>query len=63
MKTANALELPSKPKIGMISLGCAKNIVDAKIMLGSASAFAVFICVYKSWYINVAVMLSEPKHL
>src|SRR5207302_7570767 len=35
MKTANALELPSKPKIGMISLGCAKNLVDAEIMLGS----------------------------
>src|SRR5437773_1146910 len=34
MKTANALELPSKPKIGMISLGCAKNLVDAEIMLG-----------------------------
>jgi ribosomal protein S12 methylthiotransferase len=25
----------SKPKIGMISLGCAKNLVDAEIMLGS----------------------------
>src|SRR5215216_913722 len=24
-----------KPKIGMISLGCAKNLVDAEIMLGS----------------------------
>src|SRR5882762_8664301 len=35
MKTANALELSSKPKIGMISLGCAKNLVDAEIMLGS----------------------------
>jgi ribosomal protein S12 methylthiotransferase len=35
MKTANGLELPSKPKIGMISLGCAKNLVDAEIMLGS----------------------------
>src|SRR5438477_5103317 len=35
MKTANVLELPSKPKIGMISLGCAKNLVDAEIMLGS----------------------------
>src|SRR5213075_3401243 len=35
MKTANALALPSKPKIGMISLGCAKNLVDAEIMLGS----------------------------
>ncbi len=35
MKTANALALPSKPKIGMISLGCAKNLVDAEVMLGS----------------------------
>src|SRR5215467_3732005 len=26
---------PTKPKIGMISLGCAKNLVDAEIMLGS----------------------------
>jgi ribosomal protein S12 methylthiotransferase len=26
---------PIKPKIGMISLGCAKNLVDAEIMLGS----------------------------
>jgi len=26
---------PRKPKIGMISLGCAKNLVDAEIMLGS----------------------------
>src|SRR5881275_1575095 len=35
MKTANALEFLSKPKIGMISLGCAKNLVDAEVMLGS----------------------------
>src|SRR6516162_2643505 len=26
---------PIKPKIGMISLGCAKNLDDAEIMLGS----------------------------
>src|SRR5437868_8637582 len=26
---------PRKPKIGMISLGCAKNLVDAEIRLGS----------------------------
>jgi ribosomal protein S12 methylthiotransferase len=26
--------IASKPKIGMISLGCAKNLVDAEIMLG-----------------------------
>src|SRR6266852_2194070 len=25
----------NKPKVGMISLGCAKNLVDAEIMLGS----------------------------
>src|SRR5687767_15403337 len=27
--------LQGKPKVGMISLGCAKNLVDAEIMLGS----------------------------
>jgi ribosomal protein S12 methylthiotransferase len=26
---------PKKPKVGVISLGCAKNLVDAEIMLGS----------------------------
>src|SRR6188472_3562330 len=26
---------PRKPKVGIISLGCAKNLVDAEIMLGS----------------------------
>ena len=31
----NALGFGNKPKIGMISLGCAKNLVDAEIMLGS----------------------------
>ena len=31
-----SLDSPSpKPKVGMISLGCAKNLVDAEIMLGS----------------------------
>jgi ribosomal protein S12 methylthiotransferase len=35
MKNTNAMELRSKPKVGMISLGCAKNLVDAEIMLGS----------------------------
>src|SRR5215470_14015288 len=30
-----ALDARKKPKIGMISLGCAKNLVDAEIMLGS----------------------------
>ena len=28
-------DFPAKPKVGMISLGCAKNLVDAEIMLGS----------------------------
>src|SRR3954462_6638100 len=31
----NTKHFPRKPKIGMISLGCAKNLVDAEIMLGS----------------------------
>src|SRR6266436_579123 len=31
----SALDFGSKPKVGMISLGCAKNLVDAEIMLGS----------------------------
>jgi len=35
MKTIIATGLGRKPKIGMISLGCAKNLVDAEIMLGS----------------------------
>jgi ribosomal protein S12 methylthiotransferase len=30
-----AMNSPNKPKVGMISLGCAKNLVDAEIMLGS----------------------------
>ena len=29
------LQKRNKPKVGMISLGCAKNLVDAEIMLGS----------------------------
>ncbi len=29
------VETPVAPKVGMISLGCAKNLVDAEIMLGS----------------------------
>src|SRR4029453_2889864 len=36
---AQATRLPAqrlqRPKVGMISLGCAKNLVDAEIMLGS----------------------------
>ena len=31
----NNTAAPTKPKIGMISLGCAKNLVDAEVMLGS----------------------------
>src|SRR4249919_2159032 len=31
----NTMHFPRKPKIGMISLGCAKNLVDAEVMLGS----------------------------
>ncbi len=30
--------LSARPKVGMISLGCAKNLVDAEIMLGSVRA-------------------------
>jgi ribosomal protein S12 methylthiotransferase len=30
------MKITDRPKIGMISLGCAKNLVDAEIMLGSA---------------------------
>ena len=29
------MKLARKPKVGMISLGCAKNLVDAEMMLGS----------------------------
>jgi ribosomal protein S12 methylthiotransferase len=32
------LEDPNPVKVGMISLGCAKNLVDAEIMLGSVAA-------------------------
>src|SRR6478735_6773521 len=35
MKATSATNFSRKPKIGMISLGCAKNLVDAEIMLGS----------------------------
>jgi ribosomal protein S12 methylthiotransferase len=35
MNTPNTMELAPRPKVGMISLGCAKNLVDAEIMLGS----------------------------
>jgi ribosomal protein S12 methylthiotransferase len=33
--TRKAAVLAGKPKVGMVSLGCAKNLVDAEIMLGS----------------------------
>ena len=35
---AGAFAESRPPKVGMISLGCAKNLVDAEIMLGSARA-------------------------
>jgi ribosomal protein S12 methylthiotransferase len=35
MKISTKTDLAPKPKVGMISLGCAKNLVDAEIMLGS----------------------------
>src|SRR5215467_6355167 len=35
MNATNATNFSRKPKIGMISLGCAKNLVDAEVMLGS----------------------------
>src|SRR5438552_9961545 len=34
---------PAKPKVGMVSLGCAKNLVDAEIMLGSVLAHGMVI--------------------
>jgi ribosomal protein S12 methylthiotransferase len=35
MKMSRKTDSAPKPKVGMISLGCAKNLVDAEIMLGS----------------------------
>jgi ribosomal protein S12 methylthiotransferase len=35
MKISTKTDFTTKPKVGMISLGCAKNLVDAEIMLGS----------------------------
>ncbi len=35
MKMSTETDFSCKPKVGMISLGCAKNLVDAEIMLGS----------------------------
>src|SRR5712691_1730959 len=34
-------DFPTKPKVGMISLGCAKNLVDAEIMLGSVLQYGM----------------------
>ena len=38
MPATPVLPTPTRAKVGMISLGCAKNLVDAEIMLGSARA-------------------------
>jgi ribosomal protein S12 methylthiotransferase len=35
MKSTTSIGVARKPRVGMISLGCAKNLVDAEIMLGS----------------------------
>src|SRR5213595_1551142 len=35
MKNTNTMKLARKPRVGMISLGCAKHLVDAEVMLGS----------------------------
>src|SRR5262249_22833186 len=34
-RNTNTTDSARKPKVGMISLGCAKNLVDAELMLGS----------------------------
>ena len=36
--TSEAKPLSQAPRVGMISLGCAKNLVDAELMLGSAKS-------------------------
>jgi ribosomal protein S12 methylthiotransferase len=38
MSAADVLRPPSPVKVGIISLGCAKNLVDAEIMLGDIVA-------------------------
>src|ERR1700722_4642948 len=38
LSAAEVLRPPSVVKVGMVSLGCAKNLVDAEIMLGGAVA-------------------------
>src|ERR1700733_4635502 len=38
LSSAEVLRPPSAVKVGMISLGCAKNLVDAEIMLGDIVA-------------------------
>jgi ribosomal protein S12 methylthiotransferase len=35
IEVSNSTAAPRKPRVGMISLGCAKNLVDAEVMLGS----------------------------
>src|ERR1051326_1184397 len=35
MKSTDSMDSARKTRVGMISLGCAKNLVDAEIMLGS----------------------------
>ncbi len=38
LSAADLLQSPSTVKVGMISLGCAKNLVDAEVMLGDIVA-------------------------
>ncbi len=38
LSAADVLRLPPAVKVGMVSLGCAKNLVDAEIMLGDIRA-------------------------
>src|ERR1700690_2545046 len=38
LSAADVLRSPSALRVGMISLGCAKNLVDAEIMLGDIVA-------------------------
>jgi ribosomal protein S12 methylthiotransferase len=33
-KKAEATSLPSRPKVGFVSLGCPKNLVDSEVMMG-----------------------------
>ncbi|MEA3148457.1 MAG: hypothetical protein QOI53_4102, partial [Verrucomicrobiota bacterium] len=38
LSAADVLRQPPAVKVGMISLGCAKNLVDAEVMLGDIVA-------------------------